>query len=290
VKTTAIAPESVAGAKVERVVLEVEPGIVVPLVVLSPAKATGKAPAVVGLSQAGKAGFAQHRAPEVRKLLDSGTMVVLPDLRGTGETRTGGSHGRASSGTNLSVHVQLFGETLLGQRLRDLRSVLAYLRGRSDVDPGRLALWGDSFASPNPAGMDFKVPHNVDGGPRESEPLGALLALLGGLFEDNLRAVYAAGGLNNYHGVLTHFAVLIPHDSSVPGALTAGDLCDLAGGLAPQPLRLEALVDHLNRGVSLSEMQRAYAPAMQAYAAAPRAISFAETRSSPAAWLVQQLR
>jgi CO/xanthine dehydrogenase FAD-binding subunit len=76
----------------------------------------------------------------------------------------------------------------------------------------------------------------------------------------------------------------------VPGALTAGDLCDLAGGLAPKPLRLEALVDHLNRGVSLSEMQRAYAPAMQAYAAAPRAISFAETRSSPAAWLVQQLR
>jgi dienelactone hydrolase len=290
VKTTAIAPESVAGAKVERVVLEVEPGIVVPLVVLSPAKAAGKAPAVVGLSQAGKVAFVQQRASELLKLLDSGAMVVLPDLRGTGETRTGSSHGRTSSGTNLSVHEQLFGETLLGQRLRDLRSVLAYLRGRSDVDPSRLALWGDSFAPPNPSGTDFNVPHNVDGAPRESEPLGMLLALLGGLFEDEVRAVYAARGLNGYHGVLTHFAVHIPHDSSVPGALTAGDLCDLAGGLAPKPLRLEALVDHLNRSVSLGEMQRTYAPAVRAYTAAPKAIDLAETRSSPAAWLVQQLR
>ena len=67
---------------------------------------------------------------ELLKLLQHGVMVVLPDLRGTGESRSGSSRGRDSSATNLSVHVQLFGETLLGQRLRDLRSVLAYLRER----------------------------------------------------------------------------------------------------------------------------------------------------------------
>ena len=270
--------------------LEVEPGILVPVMILSPAKATGRAPAVVGLAQAGKAGFVQQRAPELLKLLQHGVMVVLPDLRGTGESRSGSSRGRDSSATNLSVHVQLFGETLLGQRLRDLRSVLAYLRDRPDVDPHRLALWGDSFAPPNPADTNFQVPHGVDGWPRESEPLGGLLALLGALFEDEIRAVYVAGGLNDYHAVLTHFAVLIPHDSSVPGALTAGDLCDLAGSLAPKPLRLEALVDHLNRTVSAAEMQRAYAPAVQAYAATPQAISLAETRSSSAVWLLEQLK
>jgi hypothetical protein len=52
---------------------------------------------------------------------------------------------------------------------------------------------------------------------------------------------------------------------------------------------LEALVDHLNRTVSAAEMQRAYAPAVQAYAAAPQAIGLAETRSSSAVWLLEQL-
>jgi hypothetical protein len=119
--------------------------------------------------------------------------------------------------------------------------------------------------------------------------LGGLLALLGALFEDEVRAVYVAGGLKDYHSVLTHFAVLLPHDSSVPGALTAGDLCDLAGSLAPKPLRLESLVDDLNRTVPAVEMQRAYAPAVQAYAATPQALSLAETRSSPATWLLESV-
>jgi cephalosporin-C deacetylase-like acetyl esterase len=289
IKRTSLDDQPVAGAKVERLVLEAEPGIWVPVVVLSPVKATGRALAVVGVAQAGKAGFVQQRGPELLTLVQHGAIVVLPDLRGTGESRTGSSRGRDSGATNLSVHVQLFGETLLGQRLRDLRSVLVYLRERRDVDPQRIALWGDSFAPPNPADTDFQIPHGVDGWPQESEPLGGLLALLGALFEDEIRAVYVAGGLNEYHAVLTHFAVLIPHDGSVPGALTAGDLCDLAGSLTPKPVCLEALVDHLNRTVSAAEMLRAYAPAVQAYAATPQALSLEETRSSSAVWLLEQL-
>src|SRR5262249_20268567 len=128
VKAQSSDDQPIAGARVERIVLEVEPGIVVPVVILMPVKLTGRAPVVVGLAQAGKAGFLKERANELQKLVQGGTLVVLPDLRGTGETRSGSSRGRDSGDTNLSVHVQLFGETLLGERLRDLRSVLAYLR------------------------------------------------------------------------------------------------------------------------------------------------------------------
>ena len=78
--------------------------------------------------------------------------------------------------------------------------------------------------------------------------------------------------------MLTHFAVLIPHSSSVPGALTAGDLCDLAGGLAPRPLRIEALVDHLNRPVTAGELARLYDPAVRGYAATPKALGLAAER------------
>jgi dienelactone hydrolase len=279
----------VAGAKVERIVLEVEPGIVVPVIVLAPVKRARRAAVVVGLAQAGKAGFLKHRASELQKLVRAGAIVVLPDLRGTGESRSGNSRGKNSADTNLSVHLHLFGETLPGQRLRDLRSVLVYLRSRKDIDAKRLALWGDSFAPVNPPGTNFKVPHGVEGWPRQSEPLGGLLALLGGLFEDDVRAVYLAGGLASYHSVLTHFAVLIPHDASVPGALTAGDLCDLAGSLAPRPLRLEAMADHLNRPLGAALVKKAYDPAVRGYSAQPKALGFADVRSSAATWLLAQL-
>src|SRR5439155_20390272 len=126
----------VGGARVERILLEVEPGIVVPVIVLTPAKRTGLAPVVVGLAQSGKAGFLKERPGELQQLIQGGAIVVLPDVRGTGETRAGD--------TDLSVNLQLFGETLLGERLRDLSSVLAYLRKRKDVDSTRIALWGDA--------------------------------------------------------------------------------------------------------------------------------------------------
>jgi cephalosporin-C deacetylase-like acetyl esterase len=278
-----------AGARVERLVLEVEPGILVPVVVLS-SKRVEKAPIVIGLAQAGKAGFLKERAGELQKLLDAGVTVVLPDLRGTGETQSGTSRGKDSAGTDQSVHVQLFGETLLGQRLRDLRSVIAYLRTRPDIDAGKIALWGDSFAPTNSAATTFKVPHGVDGWPGLAEPLGGLLGLLGALFEEDVCAVFVSGGLTGYQPVLTHFAVLVPHDACVPGALTAGDLCDLAGALAPRPLHLESLVDHLNRPVSADELRKAYAPTVQGYSGRPQALTFVDRPSSPATWLVEQLK
>ncbi len=282
VQSQAVDDQPASGARVERIVLEVEPGIVVPLVVLAPARLAGRAPVVIGLAQTGKAGFLKERAGELRKLVGAGTTVVLPDVRGTGETRSGD--------TDLSVNLQLFGETLLGERVRDLRSVLLYLRQRKDIDPGRVALWGDAFAPLNGADTNFKVPRNVEGWPRGSEPLGGLLALFGALFDEDIRAVYLAGGLAGYHGVLTHFAVLIPHSASVPGALLAGDLCDVAGALAPRPLRLEAMVDHLNRPVSAAAMKSEYAATVQSYLTRPEAFSFGTRRSSPAAWLLEQLR
>jgi len=290
VKSRTVDKEPMDGAKVERIVLEVEPGIVVPLLLLTPAKAAKNAPVVVALSNSGKAGFLKNRSDELGKLLNAGVIVALPDVRGTGETRLGSSRGRDSTDTNHSVHVQLFGETLLGQRLRDLRSVLGYLRSRDDIDARRIALWGDSFAMPNPPDANFKVPHAADGWPRHAEPLGGLLSLLGALYEDDIRAVYVGGGLKDNQSILSHFAVLVPHGDVVPGALTTGDLCDLAGGLAPRPLRFEATVDHMNRIVSDGELRKSYAPAIQAYGTASPAISLSPERSSAAQWLIAQIK
>jgi hypothetical protein len=54
----------------------------------------------------------------------------------------------------------------------------------------------------------------------------------------------------------------------LPGALTTGDLPDVAGSLAPRPLRLEGLVDGLNRRVAAAAVQKTYEPAKAVYRAA----------------------
>jgi hypothetical protein len=84
----------------------------------------------------------------------------------------------------------------------------------------------------------------------------------------------------------------VPHDALVPGALTAGDLCDVAAALAPRPLRLEGLVDGQNREVPADVL--AQAPVLAAYRALGAEPRFQLERSegmrSAARWILQQLK
>lgn len=252
---------------VERLALLAEPGIVVPLVLLVPPHKPGQRPPIVlGLAQGGKQGFLKHRAETMAELLAGGAAVCLLDVRGTGETRPAGDSRRhTGSSTRLSATEALLGQTLLGSRLRDVRSALLYLRGRDDLDARRLAIWGDSFAPTNPGNLTLAIPLEVDPFPNMAEPLGGLLALFAALFEDGIRAVYVRGGLTGYDALLHSPFCYVPHDALVPGALTAGDLIDVAASLAPRPLRVEGLIDGLNREVSGEEAAKAYELTRNAY-------------------------
>jgi hypothetical protein len=290
-------PQRLGDVTVERITLEVEPAIFVPLVLLRPRRDPGTVvPVVVAFGQHGKQAFLRDRSDALAELLGAGTAVCLPDLRGTGETRPAGdSRGRASASTSLSATELMLGQTLVGARLRDLRSVLRYLRGRGDLDATRVALWGDSFAPVNPPGRNLEVPLDAEAFPDQAEPLGGLLALLGALFEDPVRAVYAQGGLAGYHALLQSPFCYVPHDSVVPGALTAGDLCDVAAALAPRPLRLEGLVDGRNRAVTAADLAKAFEPTQAAYqsAGATDRLVLESAGKEPAAaarWLLAQLR
>src|SRR5206468_3635026 len=118
-------------------------------------KKSARLPVVIGLSQEGKGKFLGERAEDIADLLARGVAVCLPDVRGTGETSPDSPRNSWNEGTSEGIYVSstewMLGQTLLGSRLRDLRSVLRYLRSRSDLDAHRLALWGDSFAPTNAA-------------------------------------------------------------------------------------------------------------------------------------------
>ena len=267
---------------IERIALQTEPGIVVPMIVLSP-KADQKPSSrvVVAVSQSGKEKFLRERSREIAELIDGGATVCLPDVRGAGRSR--GSRGELGS----SSYYALFFETpLLGYRLRDFRAVLKYLRTRKDLAPRGFTLWGDSFASPNSANTDFQVPKRVSGRPTFSEPLGGLLVMLAALFEDDVTAVYAHGSLSGYLDAVTSPYVYIPHDVVVPGVLTKGDLADLTAALAPCPIRLDSVVDGLNRRLALDVTRSIYQPAISAYRSSTATIVLTADRSNVARWLL----
>jgi hypothetical protein len=281
-----------SGISIERFAIETEPGLVVPVLLLLPRRQKqAPAPVVIALAQSGKEGFLRERPREIAALLAGGVAVCLPDVRGVGETRAGDDRGRQSADTTLSSTELMLGGTMVGARLRDLRTLLNHLRQRQDVDRQRLALWGDSFGKANSPDTNCQVPHGVDDRPGQSEPLGGLMALLGALTDEKVAAVYVQGGLVSFQSVLSSPFVYVPHDVVIPGALTISDLGDVAASLAPRPLCVCGLVDHFNRRAAPEPSHAAFEIAVQAYRQAGKweAFSLGTDAPEPARWLLEQL-
>jgi len=280
----------IAGATAERLLLQVEKRIVVPALLLLPRDGGPRAPLVVAVAEEGKQALLKHRAAEVATLLDAGLALCLPDLRGTGETGLNEDPGRHKKTTDLSSTGLMLGQALLGSRLRDLRAVLGYLRTRPELDAARLALWGDAVSPVNTAPFEDQ-PESSGQWPHEVKPLGGLLALFGALFEEDVRAVVVRRGLVGFEATLASHFCCVPHDAIVPGALTAGDVCDVAAALAPRPLRCEGLVSGRNCVVEEPELRRALQPMLLAYADHPdRLVLTPKVTGEAGAWLAARLR
>jgi dienelactone hydrolase len=273
---------------VERLVVETEPGISVPTLLLVPAPAgRPKVPAVLAVAQHGKAAFLRERSGEVARLLEAGVAVCLPDVRGTGETRPVhdergppvglykdvSGHG---AGTFLWIQELTLGRTPLGGRLLDVQAVARYLRGRPDIDPERILLWGDSFVPPRKLDLT-QVKSFETANPHElAEPLGGLLVVLAALFDERIAAVYARGGLVGFRPQLAKPVLVFPPDAVVPGAVAAGDLGLVLRVLAPRPLCLQDVfcadeADDILRSIHYEQMEIG-------------------KRSDTAAWLLDQVR
>jgi hypothetical protein len=242
--------------------LEVEEGMRVPMLVLRPENAI-RIPVVVGITTGGKDRFLKGRAEEIRRLIAGGVAVCLPDLRGTGETAP--EPDWQNEGGGLYEIELALGNSLLGARLKDLRAVLRYLRSRSDLDARRVATWGDSFAPPNgPLLIDELELH---AGPQiqyHSEPMGALLAMLGALYED-VPVIAAQRGLGSYRSLLDDAFVYTPAGSMVHGILQVADIADVAAALAPRRLLINAPVNGRNESFTPVELSTEFNLAREAY-------------------------
>ncbi len=237
-----------------------EPTLRVPAVLLRPQGKIAVPHVVIGLAQDGKAGFLKHRAETIAELLMKYKVAVcLPDLRGMGETAKDGRD-RTSGATTYSAVLQRHGLTVPGVQLQELAAVMNALPGRGFKT---ISLWADSFAEPNDSGINFAVPLDAAKMPRQSEPISGLLALLGGAFGgDNVKGVYVRGGLVSFRSMLDSPFCYFPHEASIPGVLKLGDIDTVAAANGKRYLRLEALVDGLNRRVGDKALAAAYRSVM----------------------------
>jgi len=284
-------------ARVEAISLEVEPGLVVPILLLTPRpQQTARAPSVVAVSEDGKELFLAKRAAEIEALLKAGTAVCLPDVRATGETTPDRRRDPDGDENTQANTVLMMGETMLGMRLRDLRTVLVYLRSRQDIDSGRFGLWGDSFYPPNPEHLLLNESPQWQIGPeieQHAEPLGGLLAVLGGLYENDARTIAVQGGLVSFSSMLESNFGYVPQDVVVPGILEAGDIADVEATLAPRPLLLAGMVDGLDRLLPQEDLERQLQPVFSAYGkAASGTLSIQAGASHPdiANWFLKHWR
>ena len=214
--------EGVPGGKLSRFALQVEPGITVPLIVITPKDAKGKTPVVVMVAQAGKTAFLKERSEPIADFLKAGVAVCLVDVRGTGETKPGTSADRGSSRTSISQTYLILGQPLLGAQLRDLRTVVAWLRTRNDIDTRKIGWWGDSFAKMNPPNSNAAVPQDAPDLPLVGEPGAATLALLAKLFEDENGPVVTDGWVK-CEEILRSPYLSVPHDCIFPGNAVLGN-------------------------------------------------------------------
>jgi dienelactone hydrolase len=291
-KETTLGRETVRDVSLRRALLTTDKGIDVPALLLIPRGSQSDVhPVVVAVAFGGKAAFLKHRSGEIAQFLEKGIAVCLADLRGCGETGED-DRGQFSEITAHSSTEMMLGGTMLGHRVQDLRAVISWLRGHFRVDGKRIALWGDSFTDPLAADATFKYPRRIDNRPPESDPMGSLVVLLTALADEDIRAVYAHGGIASYLSVLESPFVQLPHDCVVPGVFETGDLPELVTTLAPRPLKLEGLVDGLNRIVTEDRLKVTYARAIERYERdeAGKQLSIQQQRSSPAEWLIEQLK
>ena len=230
----------------------------VPLLLLKPANI--KAPSnkiAIMISQGGKKSLLENRSSQIAALLQDGFTVCLPDIRGTGELTVGTSRGRSSGATSLSSALIMTGDLRITGQLRDLQSVIAWLRKESSPAIPQFILWADSPSNALPISTNFNLPRDDDSIlPMQPEPLGGLLALFSALFNDDVKAITIKGGLVSYASTLKHHLVQIPYETLIPGVFNMGDISLLINALGSRTIFLDQMVDGLNLEVAETKLEQ----------------------------------
>ncbi len=207
------------GYSVEMYGLHGEGEYVIPLLVFVPQN-SGKFPAVIYMHPKGKITDASVGG-KIEKLVKKGYLVVAPDLIGTGEVQDK-SNTYEYAAQYLSV---MIGRSITGIQAGDVIRVVNFLKSRFDVDQNKIS--AVAFDEMCPTLLHAAAFTNSIGS----------VALIGSLIS------YQTVVSNKYYdeGFIKYY---------VPAALTAYDLPDLIGLIAPRKIALVEVKNQLKEPVT----------------------------------------
>ncbi len=196
------------GYAVEMYALKGEGDYVVPMLLFVPSSAN-RLPGIIYVHPKGKEADAAVGG-QIELLVKKGYVVAAPDLIGTGET----------AGTGAGV-AMLIGRNTAGLQAGDITRVVNFLKARKEIDVNKIG------------GMAF-------------ENMGPVM-LHAAALNNSINAVALVSSPVSYRSiVMSNFYNPAFAANAVAGALTAYDLPDLIGSVAPKKIALVDLKDQMN--------------------------------------------
>ena len=251
--------------KVDHSLLKLKNGEQISVLRLTPVQQSDTKPIVLGLCSSGFRSLLSEKTEKIAAYLKQGSVVCLMDLRGIGPSQPGAGHGRRSEVTSFCSTALMLGTPTLGQQLSDVRFAMSWLRSQSELQGRTFEIWAESLIPPNPDDAPFRQPRDDDQSlPTPSQPQAALVALLAGLYENDVTAIDATGCVASWKLLLDGHLVLMSYESLVPGVLTAGDICDLIENQSPKTqVTLRTPVDGMNRRVPPARLEQLFAKVLE---------------------------
>ena len=200
----------------------------IPMLLFVPDDVADRRPAILYLHPDGKIKDASAGGG-IEALVKQGYVVAAIDVLGVGETKNTATRGLADGYTAV-----LIARSIVGIQAGDIVRVVKYLRGRSDVDPNRVGALGfDGMCLPllHAAAFDASI-NNV----MLVRPLISYRSVA-------THRMYKLGLTKNEGGGEWH-PFEVDFSWGIAGVLTAYDLPDLVGSIAPRKVVMIAPTDH----------------------------------------------
>lgn len=239
---------------VEKLLMETEPGIVVPTHLIHARDRSGRLPAVVYLRDR----ESEDSPSFFQTLAHQGKLVAVADVRGFGETwaprdvrETSARYFQPHDGVDADFNYAAFflGRSLLGMRVWDALNVAAYVRSRSDVDPQHVQLVGRGWA--------------------------AEVALFAAALDPAIAGVAVEGMPASYGAIARAEFYAQPVSFFLPGVLQDFDLEDVFSAIVPRPLLVLNPQDPLTRKMAREEAQQTFTSVREAFSTARAGDAFA---------------
>lgn len=205
------------GYRLEMYGLKGEEGCLVPTYVFVPEK-PGKYPAIVYLNPKGKLAEAAP-GKQIEELVKKGFIVAAPDVINTGETRF-----KFRNDNPINFGSVLIGRSIVGIQAGDIIRVVNFLKSFPDVDKNKIG--GMAIGEMSPA------------------------LLHAAAFDASIKSVALISTPVSYKSMVLNKFFNFPFTCCVAGSLTAYDLPDLIGTIAPRKVVLAEINDQTKQPAS----------------------------------------